>query len=508
MSDDPQGSASGSTSDTSGETVSSKNSLVIVANLTDPGAFNPIATPIPSVADITSHITESLLVNQDGEWAPYLAESYEQVDDSTFRITIRDDVYFHNGDKMTVEDVLFSQELCKNSAANAIYYNSIESAEAIDDRTIEYKLAYQDVNFMMIFLNVIVSKSYYEEVGEQGFALHPVGTGYFMWDNYVSGDRIELKAFDQYWGEHGTIETLTIRFITEKAQALIELENGTVDVMTADGSTITAAEGNNSISLFYHDNGLLEYCGFNFNSEKIKDIRVRQALQMCIDRSALVTAAREGLATEQWGMIMTRFPAEYNPEVEDYYPYDPEGAAELMAEMGYTKDNPLELNFLTDTATVRNLEAQQIKHMADQVGFNLTIKSYESATITSIVAGGNPEDYDIFMRAIGQLQTTTPQLATIFSCSATELANNPFWFTRDSIEGMEEFDDLEQEIFSTMDTEERYELIKELQIMERELVLCCWLLNQEVCLAMSSNLRGIRTIGIRVMYDQCYFVEE
>lgn len=510
-SDSTPDSISGSTSNSNEkdtENISSKDTLVVVSAYTDPGSFSSYLTPIPSVSAISSNIMESLLLSVKGEWIPNLAESYEYIDDSTFHITIRDDVYFHNGDKMTVEDVIFTHDLCKTTAANSTYYKSVESYKAIDDRTIEYKLSYQDVNFMMIFSNAVTCKAYYEEVGDQGFALHPVGTGYYMWDSYVSGDSVTLKAFDKYWGNHGTIQTLIIRFITETSQALIELENGNVNVMTADGSTISSVEGNDAVSLYYYENGLLEYCGFNFNSDKIKDIRVRQALQYCIDRNALVNGAREGLATEQYGMVMTRFPAEYNSEVENYYNYNIEKAKELMAECGYSSENPLELNLLTDTAAIRNLEAQQIKNMADQVGFSITIKSYESATITSILAGGSSDDYDIFMRAIGEIQSTTPQFTSIFSCTATEAGNNPFWFTRDSIDGMAEFDDFYQEITKTMNDEERYEKLKELQIMEREMVLCCWLLNQNICAAMSSNLRGIRQSGVQILFDQCYFVED
>ena len=98
-------------------------------------------------------------------------------------------------------------------------------------------------------------------------------------------------------------------------------------------------------------------------------------------------------------------------------------------------------------------------------------------------------------------------MGTIFSCAATEVGNNPFWFTRDSVEGLAEFDDLFQEIKRTTDDEKRYEMMKELQIMERELVLTCWLVNHVQCEAISSNLRGYVVTPGLTSHNECYYVE-
>lgn len=498
---------SSSTQD-SGEKISSKDTLTMVSPYTDTGNYNTWTQATAQAATVTRNIMEPLIRNMNGEYVGVLAESFKWEDDTTLTLKIRDNVYFHNGDKMTIDDVIFSNELSRKAASSAGAWKMVESIEAVDETTVKYTLSYADVDFLQALAGNVTSQKYYEEVGEQQFGLKPIGTGYFMWDSYTSGDNVTMKAFDKYWGDHGTIKTLIVRFISENSQALIELENGNVDWITADGSTVASAQGNEAITIVQHGNGLNEYCGFNFNSEKVKDLKVRQALAYAIDREAVVAGAREGIGTASWGLVPDIFEPEYNEEVKNYYQHDPEKAKELLSEAGYSESNPLELTLLTDTSSARTLEAQQIKNMADAVGFKINIATFESATVTSILAGGDAKDYDLFVRALGQQTSTTHQMGTIFSVGATEVGNNPFWFTRDSVEGLAEYDDLFKEIKKTTDDAARYEKMKELQIKERDMVLTCWLVNQQVCEAISTSLKGYIITPGAVILNECYFVEE
>ena len=505
---DSQGGSTGQV-DENGETISSKDTLTLVSAYSDPGNYNPWTQATAQSAVIQEMVFEPLVEIYGGDYRACLAESYEWVDDVTLELTIKEGILFHNGEEFTVEDAIFSNELSRTSPSHAAAWKMVDSIEKVDDTTIRYNLAYPDIDFLYALTQCkMTCQSYYEGEGDLAFGTHPIGTGCFMWDDYVSGDRVTLKFFEDYWGEHGTINNITVRFITETSQALIELESGNVDIMTADGSTVTSVEGNDAITIVKYASGLNEYCGFNFNSEKVQDIRVRQALAYAIDPEAIVTGARENIGTASYSITPPSY-SFYLESAPDYYAHDPEEAASILAELGYSTENPLQLRLLTDTSAVRTLEAQQIKNMADAVGFDIEIATYESASVTSVLAGGDPNEYDIFIRAIGGLTSSpTYQLSTIFCCDATAANNNPSWFTVDSHEDMAEFDELFKTIKQTTDDEERGKLMEQYQQMEREMLLACWLVNQETVMALNSQLRGYQlAAGYRQLYNNCYFVE-
>ena len=492
------------------EKVSSKDKLVVVSAYTDPGNFSPWTQATAQAAPVHTIALEPLVKMLNGEWTPVLLESYEWKDDTTFVGKMRKDVKFHNGDTMTTEDIVFCLNLSRNAASSAGSYRMVEDITCTEDE-VTIKLAYPDVDlFNALNTTYITSKKYYEEKGDQYWATNPVGTGYFKWDSYTSGDRIVFTAFDDYWGEHGTLKTLELRFITEASQALIELENANVNIMNANGSTISAVKDNKNITIYQYDAGLNEYCGFNFNSEKVQDIKVRQAVSYAIDKSDIVTAAREGLAYESYGIVPSTS-LTYNKAVEDYYKFDPDKAKSLLAELGYSADKPLELNLLTDTSPARKMEAEQCKNMLEAVGFKININTFESASVTSIVAGGDPNDYDLFIRALGGLLTSdTVQVGTILNVEATAVGNNPTWITRENCPEIDHFQKTFEEAKRTVDADKYKELIAEMQTAERDAIMVNWLLVQNGAYAISADLRGLTygSIGGGIAsYKDCYFVE-
>ena len=487
---------------------SGKTDMTMVSPFTDTGNYNVWLQNTSQASAIFNHVMEGLLVMEtNGEYTCVLAESYNWVDSLTLDVTIREGVKFHNGDVLTVEDVIFSNELSIASPGTATGFRMVDSIEKIDDRTIRYHLGYSDADILNALTNRITCKKYYEEVGEAAFGTSVLGTGYFMWDDYVSGDHVTLKAFPDYWGEHGTLESLTIRFISENSQALIDLESGNLDLIPATGSTMASIQGNDKIKTLAYSSLLNEYIGFNFNSEKAKDIKVREAVSRAVNREDIIAAAREGYAIESYGMIPTYSDLCWTEE-KDLYPYDPDAAAQILGELGYSKDKPLDLILLTDTSAARKMEAEQIKNQLDKVGFNITISTYESATVTSILAGGNASDYDIYIRAIS-VSAGAPVVAAagILSLDGTATGNNPEWLTADSHELAQKYQDLIIEAKSATDPEERVAKYTELQQTEREMIMACWMLVSDSNYALNAKLEGYYVTGSTLHLERAYFTE-
>ena len=157
------------------------------------------------------------------------------MDETTIVFHLRDDVYFHDGNRMTAEDVIFS--LCYGAQSNftSTLFGAIdpENTKALDDYTVELKLLYAYAPIMdaiACYRGAIISKAAFESMGADEFGRAPVGTGPMKFSQWVAGDRIELVGFDEYWGEKPAFDNMTIRFILEDSSRAIELETGGVDI--------------------------------------------------------------------------------------------------------------------------------------------------------------------------------------------------------------------------------------------------------------------------------------
>ncbi len=491
------------------EVISDRDSLVYCVNFSEPGSYNSWRTgaALASIPVINA-VMEPLMENDDGEWRYVLCTGYDMIDDLTVQVHLSDNVYFHNGEKMTSEDVVFSTQLSMDSVVGPVTWASVDSVEAGDEISVQYSLKYQSSGFNNALSQVsVTSKKYFDEVGHEGFAVHPIGTDYFMWDQYTPGDTVMLKSFDRYWGEHGTINSLQVRFIAETSQALIELESGNIDIMQADGSTLDVLEGNENFHVVTINDLIVEYLGFNLNSEKVQDERVRQAVAHAIDRESINDGARDGLCEVADSFMVPEHGAKYNPEAANYYEYDLDKARELMAEMGYSETNRLSLTLMTDTQTQRSLEAQQIKNMLEQVYFSIDVQLYEAAAFNDILSGGDPEWYDMLIRGVGVQQgEPLQQVYTILSCDATRTKTNPMWLIEESHPKAAEWNETILEALSTMDQEKQIPIVHELQILDREICQEVWLFNRISYFAVNGKLQ-LAAKGSNLNVAEAYFVE-
>lgn len=135
-------------------------------------------------------------LDAEGNPEPWLATEYEVSEDGLeWTFTLRDDVYFHNGEKMTAEDVVFSWEtaLAENPTAATSMLNGLAAGEVIDDTHVKATLSHVSpafLNMLCTQMGVIINKAYYEEVGgAEGYAAHPVGTGAYKFVSRTSGEK-------------------------------------------------------------------------------------------------------------------------------------------------------------------------------------------------------------------------------------------------------------------------------------------------------------------------------
>ena len=322
------------------------------------------------------------------ELVPGLAESWEQIDETTWEFELREGVLFHNGDELTSQDVAFTFTHGRILGENGViqqakrFVAAISHVDPIDRYTVRIHTNDPDPVFeqrMAGYAVQIVNAREYLLKGKDGFARDPVGTGPYMLDEFVDGESIRLIAHDDYFGGRPTAESITFQVVPEVSARIAGLVSGEYDIsVNIPPDQIPTVEryddlkverivlDNTHMLVFYQDAPFMQ------------DKKVRQALSMAIDRDLL----RQALWNDENFTPNGHQLPSYDIYVEDFpeFPYDPERAKELLAESSYdgeTVTYRLPLNYYLNSLEA----AQAIQQMWEAVGFNVSLEPRENWTL-------------------------------------------------------------------------------------------------------------------------------
>lgn len=324
-------------------------------------------------------IYETLVRDQPGEGlVPALAESWEfSADNTEITFKLRENVKFHNGDTMTAEDVAFSLNRAIASSFTASYSGTMDHAEVVDDTHVKLCMK-QAFGPVLQCLSVpclgIVSKRAVEELGDEGFAAAPVGTGPYKFVEWSSGEKIVLEAFDEYWRGAPTIKDLTFMIMTDRNTAAIALENNEVDVLySPDLADREHLESLENVQFIAGDGSVYMWViAFNNESEIFSDKRVREAISYAINRDEIVDGALNGFG-EAVEMPIVPSVFGYDPEFKGHE-YDLEKAKQLMAEAGYA--DGLTVTIKLNQSSTYTRPAEIVQAQLRQIGSILSLSSW------------------------------------------------------------------------------------------------------------------------------------
>ena len=339
-------------------------------------------------------IFETLVTkDQDGNIIPCLAESWEQIDERTTRFTLRDDVYFHNGEKLTAEDVVFTIQRAVEKPSSAAIFAAFdpENTKVVDERTVDVATTEPFAavfNYLASTRGGIVCKKAVEEMGDDAFGRSPVGTGPFVFDNWTTGTSITLKRNENYWGEQPAYSTLTLRFVTESANRALEIEAGNADiVLDPDTVDLDRLSGTEGIEVVSGPSYGIAYVGFSLDDEVLSDVRVRQALSLALDLDTLVASVYGNYATPAESVIPDTI---FAYESQGAHVYDVEQAKQLLADAGYADGLTLTLN-LPNGSEQQNIGVVA-QNMWKEIGVTAEV---ETASTSEVIAAGRRGDNQI-----------------------------------------------------------------------------------------------------------------
>ncbi|KZL03574.1 ABC transporter substrate-binding protein [Pseudovibrio sp. Ad26] len=358
--------------------------MLTVAQRRDPQNLDPIDTFTLSWGSFGSNIFDGLLVRDENlKLEPALAKDWKFFDNNKrIRFFLREDVIFHNGEKFNAKAVKFTfDRLLGEQGAKGPQqsnYTSIERLDLVDDYTVDFIMNKVDpvlLTKLSGYGAMIVPPQYIQEVGEKAFDMKPVGTGPFQVMDYTPSVGLKMERFDKYWNGTAKVDQLNIRFISQPATRIAELLSGGVDIaLNIPTTSIDTIKANEVTDLVAVEGPTIRLLRFKVQDAVTSDIRVRKAINMAIDRKAIIDALLKGYGspiTSAQGSKSLGF----DPTLEGY-PYDPEAAKKLLKEAGVKPGTEITLDITNNDDTMREV-AQAVAGLLSVVGLQVKIRMHE-----------------------------------------------------------------------------------------------------------------------------------
>lgn len=425
--------------------------LVVCDGIQEPPSLDPHREFTEKSHTIIQQIYDGLVqFNADGEIEPALATEWHRVDPLRMRFQLREKVVFHNGEPFTAEAVCFSINRYHHPDINfpAIgFLDSIAEVEVVDSHTVDIVTRYPDGLLLnrLAALVWIVPPQYVQEHGPEVLMRRPIGTGAFQFKHWEPEQHIELAANPDYWlPKRPRLDSLVFRFVPSEKQVELLLA-GEVDLVTElPGTLTTQVESAAHARVIKRESFWTVGATMRTSDGPLADVRVRRALNLAIDREALIRFDVRGN-----GSILASLTMEgeegHNPELEPYE-HDPDEARRLLDEAGV--ERPLVLRTLVRAHTDRT--AQILAAQFRQIGVVLDIeKVYSDA---EVIRGLASEHWDLAIAGLPD-----PMAHSYFIQSILLFSQSPF-----SLQNDPTFDQKLVEMVQTLNSDERDRLGREL----------------------------------------------
>lgn len=300
---------------------------------------------------VLSNIFEGLTdIDEEMNIVPQLAESWENLDDTTWEFRLRQGVRFHGGEEFDAEDVRFSIRRAIDWPQSRLRSEipSVTGVEILDPHLIHIKTSVPDAilptRLGSLFILDKESSEAYEKMDE-ALATNPNGTGPYRLTKWIKDDRCLLEAYPEHWAGAPSVERMNFLAMSNEATRMAAFLNGDIDVLIhVPVNDVARVEAMPGFSLIRKPGLRLIYLGLDVGraqsptvtgapTNPLQDLRVRQAIYAAINEDLIIEKILNGLAVPAAQL----FPAAvvgHDPEIKRE-PYDLEKAKRLMEEAGY-----------------------------------------------------------------------------------------------------------------------------------------------------------------------------
>jgi peptide/nickel transport system substrate-binding protein len=357
---------------------------ITIGLTSDPSHLYPLAGEELSSNIMYYHLYDPLVKRAgDLSFGPGLAESWENVDGTTWRFKLREGVTFHNGNAFTADDVIFTINKARESIRPDLVAN-IAEATKIDDLTVEiktpkpYAVLPNDLAELLI-----LDEEYTTATGDEKMDLQPMGTGPYKLGQWIKEEKLELVAFQDYWAGPAKITNVTFRPITNPATRTAALLTGEVDVIQDLAvRDVERVKKEDKFEVLTRPSLLNIVLAMDMRAKSptiegdnpMTDVRVREAIARSIDVGAINKIVMNGLATPSDQYV----PSSHLGYVDgvsfrDMYALDIEKAKALMADAGYADGFTMTLDATNNRYVNDGQIAQALASMLAKINIDLKL---------------------------------------------------------------------------------------------------------------------------------------
>ena len=409
-----------------------------------PKTIDPYKSSASATASLNEHLYEALVSRTNEK---LLATSYGWTDDTTLVVNLRKGVKFHNGADFTAEDVIYSS--CrmmyrvggkKNMLTSAM--GPVTDVVAIDD----YTVAFKTVGLYPILIQKLKSLSIldsgdadlgptlkFDNTGDCGITRYPTkaefesgkyanGTGKYKYESFDNTGDAVLVRNDNYWGEPGNWDRVEMTSVSNSGARMAGLLAGDYDLIeNPTGEDLLALEGNSAYSYSTMPSWRTIFLILDVGSDvapgvtagdgsnPLKDIRVRQALSLSIDRQAIVDKLMGGNAT-----VASQFAPSYQVGADSSMPdmaYDVDKARKLLAEAGYSDSISIDLRMPTAKYQNGTRVGQAIAQYWSRIGIQVNLVAEPWSVFRK---GRSARELGVFMYGWGHPQGPAQMISYAF----------------------------------------------------------------------------------------------
>jgi len=362
---------------------------------------------------IANNIFNSLLkYDKSLNYAPDIAESWNiSNNQKTITFKIRKGLYWADGEKLTSKDVMFTWKLVTNPDTRTPYasdYQLVKKASTPDPYTfkVTYQESYAPALDTWTSLHILPEHLLRnEDINNTYFSRKPVGSNYYILDNWKSGQQVSLTRNSRSINGKANINNLISRIIPDTSSQFMELIADNIDLMSINPIQFkrvfpSRKDLRDKIGLYKELGNGYTYLGFNLKKEPFNDRRVRKALNFAIDKNEIVKGVLLGLGEPLASPYKPG--TRWNNTKLKPYQYDSNRALNLLSEAGYkkNKDGLLEKNgkvlrfeILTNQNKQREMTAVIIQRRLKEIGVDVSIRVIEWASfINQFIKTG---DFDV-----------------------------------------------------------------------------------------------------------------
>lgn len=405
-----------------------------------PSTLNSATISTQDTAMIANNVFDGLvMLDRSGQIQPMIATAWELSGDGLeLKMTIRDDVTFHDGEPLTSSDVKFTLEEGVTKGPYSAWMPGVFKEVVIED----------DYNFTIVLekpfaplLNAMTRERMPllpehifgtgEDITANPANLAPIGSGPYKFESWAEDDTVTLVKNEEYWDEIGSVETIKMRVIPDRTALANSLLSGEIDFIQNFWIPME------QVAAFETDPGLevqegrvyptFTYLSFNTQTEALSTPAARKAIYKAIDNEYVIESAFMGLGSVPDGFIPSRYDWARSDEVgfeEELATYDPEGAVELLDEAGLAPGADgvrAKLRFVYSPEVQANTQtiAEAVRANLAEVGIELELVPLDAATYVQTVF--SEHDFDLTALRLNTGGDPSLGIARVYQCNADSL---------------------------------------------------------------------------------------